>query len=326
MKKRIFSGIQPSGEVHIGNYLGALKNWVGLLEEYESIFCVVDYHAITIEYNVADFKERIFNAAAILMAVGLDPKKCTIFVQSHVPEHTELAWILGSVINMGHLERMTQFKEKAKQHAENINVGLFTYPVLQTSDIVLYKAEVVPVGEDQVQHIELAREIVRRFNARYGNVFPEPMEKVTAGARILGLDGKAKMSKSLNNSIALTDTSEEIREKLKPAVTDVNRKRRSDPGNPEVCNLFTLHKHFSPEDVVEEVSKGCRSAGIGCIDCKMKLADHMIQEIDPIREKYFSLLENRDTVNDVISMGAKHCKAIAEKTMEEVRTALGIFK
>jgi tryptophanyl-tRNA synthetase len=308
MKKRIFSGIQPSGEVHIGNYLGALKNWVGLLEEYESIFCVVDYHAITIEYNVADFKERIFNAAAILI------------------EHTELAWILGSVINMGHLERMTQFKEKAKQHAENINVGLFTYPVLQTSDIVLYKAEVVPVGEDQVQHIELAREIVRRFNARYGNVFPEPMEKVTAGARILGLDGKAKMSKSLNNSIALTDTSEEIREKLKPAVTDVNRKRRSDPGNPEVCNLFTLHKHFSPEDVVEEVSKGCRSAGIGCIDCKMKLADHMIQEIDPIREKYFSLLENRDTVNDVISMGAKHCKAIAEKTMEEVRTALGIFK
>jgi tryptophanyl-tRNA synthetase len=323
-KKRLFSGIQPSGEIHIGNYLGALKNWVGLMESHEAIYCVVDYHAITIPYEPSEFPNRVMDSAAMLMAVGLDPEKCTLFVQSHVPEHTELSWILGTVINIGHLERMTQFKEKSKQHEENVNVGLFTYPVLQTSDIVLYKAGVVPVGEDQVQHVELAREIVRRFNARFGPVFPEPQEKVTAAARIMGLDGKAKMSKSLNNTIGLTDTPDEIRDKLKTAVTDENRKRRNDPGNPDICNIFTLHKHLSPPQTVDNVRVECQRAGIGCIECKASLAENMIRELSPIRERYLGITAEPARIKSALKKGADHCRAIARKTMEEVHSAMGM--
>ncbi|MBL8029429.1 MAG: tryptophan--tRNA ligase, partial [Fibrobacteres bacterium] len=204
-KKRLFSGIQPSGEIHIGNYLGAIKNWVTLQETHEAIYCVVDYHAITVVQDREAFRKRIFDTALGLLATGLDPDKCTLFVQSQVVEHTELAWVLGTVIHMGHLERMTQYKQKSEQHPDDINVGLFTYPVLQAADIALYKAEVVPVGEDQVQHLELAREIVRRFNTRYGEILPEPAAKIGAAARIMGLDGKAKMSKSMNNTIGLFD-------------------------------------------------------------------------------------------------------------------------
>jgi len=324
MKKRLFSGIQPSGEIHIGNYLGALKNWVSLMAEFESIYCVVDYHALTSLEQPQGFQARILNTAAMLMAVGIDPSKCTLFVQSDVPEHTELCWILSTVIHIGHLERMIQFKEKAKQHEDNINVGLFTYPVLQTADIVLYKAETVPVGEDQIQHIELAREIVRRFNTKFAPVFPEPQERVTRAARILGLDGKAKMSKSLGNTIGLTDTPDMIQNKLKIAVTDINRKRRSDPGDPSICNLFTLHNHFSPAAEVGCIASDCRSAAIGCIDCKKKLANNMIQELAPFRDNYLSFLARPDRVRDALRQGALHCRAIAQKTLDEVKTAVGM--
>jgi tryptophanyl-tRNA synthetase len=324
MKKRLFSGIQPSGEIHIGNYLGAIKNWVRLAEEYDAIYCVVDYHALTVPQDPAALKARTLNTAAMLMAAGLGPDKCTLFVQSYVPEHVELAWLLGTVIHMGHLERMTQFKEKAKQHPDDINVGLFTYPVLQAADIAIYKAEAVPVGEDQLQHLELAREIVRRFNARFGNIFPEPQAKVTAAARIMGLDGKAKMSKSMNNTIGLSDMPAEIEAKLRPAVTDVNRKRRNDPGNPDICNIFALHKHFSPPETIEEVNRECRVAGIGCIDCKMKLAKHMIEELSPIREKYCALCAKEEDVRNALERGAGRCREIAEKTMDEVRAAIGV--
>ncbi|MFH0922360.1 MAG: tryptophan--tRNA ligase [Fibrobacterota bacterium] len=324
MKKRLFSGIQPSGEIHIGNYLGAIKNWVALQETHDAIICVVDYHAITVRQNADEFRKRIFDTALSLMAAGIDPDKAALFVQSRVPEHTELAWILGTVIHMGHLERMTQYKQKAEQHPDDINVGLFTYPVLQTADIALYKAEVVPVGEDQVQHIELAREIVRRFNARCGAMFPEPEALVGTAARILGLDGKSKMSKSMNNTLGLVDSPETLEKKLRPAVTDVNRKRRNDPGNPEICNIYALHKHFSPVPVVDEINVECRRAGIGCIDCKLKLAGHMTLALAPVRERHAALTANPGRVVDALDHGAARCQAMARETMEPVRAALGV--
>jgi len=326
VRERLFSGIQPSGEIHIGNYLGALKNWVRLKDEYESIFCVVDYHAITIEYDVGNMRDRILDTAAILIAVGLDPDTCTIFVQSHVPQHTELAWIMGTLAPLGHLERMTQFKDKAEQHADNVNLGLFAYPVLQTADIILYKTDVVPVGEDQVQHLELCRELTRRFNGRYGNVFPEAKEIIGKGARIMSLDDPTKkMSKSLpEGCLFLTDPPEVIRAKLKVAVTDPQRVRRTDPGNPDVCNVFWLHELFTEEEERSRLAHSCRTAKIGCIECKKALADRIATELTPIREKYDELIAKPDYLWDVLAQGQRTCTAIAETTMQEVRAAMGL--
>ncbi len=322
--ERLFSGIQPTGEIHIGNYLGAIKNWVALLDKYESIFCIVDMHAVTIEYEVKQMQDLILDAAIQLIACGLDPKKCTLFVQSHVPQHTELTWILNTVTPMGELERMTQYKEKAKQHKKNVNVGLFDYPVLQTADIILYKATAVPVGEDQVQHIELSREIARKFNRRYGETFPAPYAIVPAVPRILGLDGKSKMSKSLNNYISLSDSREVVKEKLLAAMTDPARKRRTDPGNPDVCNIFTLHKFFSKPEEIERINRECRRAGIGCIECKTILAKNMSDHLELIQKKSTELRENPRIVHKVLSEGAKKCKAIAIETMKEVKTKMGL--
>ncbi len=324
MKKRLFSGIQPSGDVHIGNYLGAIKNWVRMIEQYECIFCIVDYHAITIEYEPKEMQRRILNAAAVNIAAGLDPNRCIIFVQSHVAEHTELAWILNTITPMGHLERMTQFKDKAKQHRENINAGLFTYPVLQAADILLYKGKAVPIGEDQVQHIELAREIARKFNMRYGETFPEPQEVLSEAPRIMGLDGKTKMSKSLGNYISLVETPESIWKKLSTAVTDENRKRRTDPGNPEICNLFTLHKHFSKKEQIDRINVVCRSAEIGCIECKKILSENIVEALTHIRCKYEQLIKNSDQLSDILHAGAKKCKDIANSTMAEVKKKMGL--
>ncbi|OHB69077.1 MAG: tryptophan--tRNA ligase [Planctomycetes bacterium RBG_16_41_13] len=324
MKKRLFSGIQPSGEVHIGNYLGAIKNWVGMIDQYDCIFCIVDYHAITVEYDPKEMQTRIINAAAVNIAAGLDPNKCILFVQSHVPEHTELAWILNTVTPMGHLERMTQFKDKAKQHRDNINAGLFTYPVLQAADILVYKAEAVPIGEDQVQHIELAREIARKFNSRYGEIFPDPKEILSDAPRIMGIDGKTKMSKSRDNYISLVESSESIWKKLSTAVTDENRKRRTDPGNPEICNLFTLHKHYSSLEQIERVNRVCRTAEIGCIECKKILSENIIKALSPIREKYEQLIKDKHSIIDILHEGAKKCKNMAEITMTEVRRQMGL--
>ncbi|MBE7546844.1 MAG: tryptophan--tRNA ligase [Planctomycetia bacterium] len=324
MKKRLFSGIQPSGEVHIGNYLGAIKNWVGMIDRYDCIFCIVDYHAITVEYDPKEMQNRIINAAAVNIAAGLDPNKCIMFVQSHVPEHTELAWILNTVTPMGHLERMTQFKDKAKQHRDNINAGLFTYPVLQAADILVYKAEAVPIGEDQVQHIELAREIARKFNSRYGEIFPDPKEILSDAPRIMGIDGKTKMSKSRDNYISLVESSESIWKKLSTAVTDENRKRRTDPGNPEICNLFTLHKHYSSIEQIERINRECRTAEIGCVECKKILYENIIKALSPIREKYEELIKDKHSIIDILHEGAKKCKNMAEITMAEVRRQMGL--
>ena len=240
-KSRVFSGIQPSGELHLGNYLGAIQNWVALTERYDCIYCIVDLHAVTIPYQPSELQDRIFELAVGVLASGLDPDRCTLFVQSAVPEHAELQWLLNTVAPLGELSRMTQFKDKSDR-VDTVNAGLLNYPVLQAADILLYHAEHVPVGEDQRQHLELTREIARRWNARFGDYFPEPQPLIGQGKRILGLDGASKMSKSQNNTIPLLADEEELWSVIRMAVTDPARVRRDDPGNPDVCNVFSLHK------------------------------------------------------------------------------------
>ena len=321
---RIFSGIQPSGEIHIGNYVGAIRNWVQLANRYDCIYCVVDYHAITIEYEVASMQKRILETATVLVACGLTPERCKLFVQSHVPEHTELAWIFNCVTPVGELERMIQFKEKGRQHRSNVNVGLLDYPVLQAADILIYKAGYVPVGEDQIQHVEFSREIARKFNARYGDTFPEPKVILSDAPRILGTDGSAKMSKSLNNAIGLLDPAEMIWEKLRTAATCIHRQRRSDPGHPEHCNIFTMHQAFSKPDQIALVDHHCRTAGFGCIECKEILFNNMIEEIGPIQNRVKEMNEKPRYMVDVLTSGAARCKAIAVGVMDEVRTKIGV--
>jgi tryptophanyl-tRNA synthetase len=322
--ERLFSGIQPTGVVHVGNYLGAIRNWVRLLERYDCIYCIVDYHAMTMRYEAAAMPGRILDLAAVLLASGLTQDRCTLYVQSEVPEHAELCWMLSTVAGLGELERMTQFKDKSSQDRDNVNLGLLAYPVLQTADIILFKATAVPVGEDQLQHLELAREIVRRFNRKFGPVFPEPQALTTPGARILGLDGQAKMSKSLNNFIGLVEPPEVIWEKLRPAVTDPQRVRRSDPGRPEVCNIYSLHRHFSDPPRIQFVERECRSAGIGCIDCKKLLAESMEAELGPIRQRYQEWTENLERVRAALRTGVERATELARQTMSEVRRAVGL--
>jgi len=321
---RIFSGIQPSGEIHIGNYVGAIRNWVQLVDRYECIFSVVDYHAITIEYDVSLLQKRVVETATVLVACGLTPDRCTVFVQSHVPEHTELAWVFNSVTPIGDLERMTQFKEKGRQHRENINLGLLGYPVLQAADILIYKAKYVPVGEDQIQHVELCREIARKFNARYGETFPESQVILSNAPKILGLDGQAKMSKSMNNTIGLLEPSEAIWEKLRTAATCEHRQRRSDPGHPEHCNIFTMHQAFSKPDQIAYVDHNCRTAGFGCIECKKILFENMVKELDPIQRRVKEMNDKPQYIVDVLRAGALRCKSIAKPVMDEVRGKIGI--
>ena len=325
MREKVFSGIQPSGIIHIGNYLGAIKNWVKIIEEYDCIFCVVDYHAITVQYSPEEFGSRILEAAKILVAAGIDPEKCRLLVQSTVPEHTELAWIFNAITPVADLERMTQYKDKRQQNIDNINTGLLTYPILMASDILLYKSNAVPVGEDQAQHLEFTREVARRFNSRFGFTFPEPKTLVGEAARIKGLDGNAKMSKSLNNYIALTEEKEEIWNKLRIAVTDPARKRRSDPGNPYICNIFSLHNFFSSDDEIKTVEEGCKTAGIGCIECKQILSKNINTALSPFREKKHELDKNKDYILDVLEEGRKSCSAIASETMREVKEKIGVM-
>lgn len=338
---RIFSGIQPSGSLHIGNYLGAVKNWVELQHKYESFFCIVDYHAITVPYEPADLRARTADMALSLLAAGLDPAKCTLFVQSRVPEHTELAWIFNTLTPLGELERQTQFKEKASRE-ESVPAGLLNYPVLQAADILLYRAELVPVGEDQVQHLELSREIARKWNTRFDpqppaarasgaqedevrpGFFPEPKPLLTPTRRVMGLDGKAKMSKSLGNTIDLLEDTASIWEKLRPAATDPKRVRRTDPGTPEVCNIYHLHKAFSPPATVEHVAVQCRTAGWGCLDCKKVLHESMEKELAPIRARAKELAGKPKKLSDTLAAGADHAHKVARETMGEVKTKMGL--
>lgn len=322
---RIFSGIQPSGELHIGNYLGAVKNWVALQQRFESFICIVDYHAITVEYEPQVLRDRTRDMAISLLASGIDPDHAVLFVQSDVPEHTELAWIFNTLTPLGELERQTQFKDKSSRQ-ESIPVGLLTYPVLQAADILLYKADLVPVGEDQLQHLELSREVARKWNARFSPetpFFPEPKGEVTKTARVMGLDGAAKMSKSLGNTVGLLEEPAAIWEKLKPAVTDPARVRRTDPGTPEVCNIYHLHKAFSPPETVGHVAVQCSTAGWGCIDCKKVLFESMTKELTPIRERAAEIRADPATVKTVLRAGADKARTIAKETMREVKERMG---
>jgi tryptophanyl-tRNA synthetase len=321
---RVFSGIQPSGELHIGNYLGAVKNWAQLQDRYECIYCIVDYHAITGSYEPDDLRQRTRDMAVSLLAAGLDPNKCTLFVQSMVPEHTELAWIFNTVTPLGELERQTQFKDKSSRQ-ESVLAGLLNYPVLQAADILIYRAELVPVGEDQVQHLELSREIARRWNAKFGDdYFPEPQPLLTATRRVMGLDGQAKMSKSMGNTVGLLEERESVWQKLRPAVTDPARIRRTDPGTPEVCNIYHLHKAFSDEATVRHVAVQCSTAGWGCIDCKKVLFESMMRELDPIRERAAELRRHPERVTDVLQAGAERCRAMARETLSAVKERMGL--
>lgn len=323
---RIFSGIQPSGELHIGNYLGAVKNWVRLQHQHPSIFCIVDLHAITVAYEPEHLRARRHDMALSLLAAGIDPNVATLFVQSTVPEHTELTWLFNTVAPLGELERQTQFKDKA-QRQESVSAGLLNYPILQAADILLYRADLVPVGEDQVQHLELSRVIARRWNAQFGRgeeYFPEPQPLLTPTRRIMGLDGQAKMSKSMGNTIGLLETPEQIWEKLRPAMTDPKRVKRTDPGTPEVCNIYHLHKAFSPPATVEHVAVQCSTAGWGCIDCKRVLHESMEKELVPIRARASELQAKPSLIDDALSAGTQKCKVIAEQTMGHVRDRMAI--
>jgi tryptophanyl-tRNA synthetase len=322
---RIFSGIQPSGELHIGNYLGAVKNWVHLQKVHPSIFCIVDYHAITVAYEPEQLRERRRDMAVSLLAAGIDPDVARLFVQSAVPEHTELAWIFNTLTPLGELERQTQFKEKA-QRQESVAAGLLNYPILQAADILLYRADRVPVGEDQVQHLELTRVIARRWNAHFGDgedYFPEAQAILTPTRRIMGLDGQAKMSKSLGNTIGLLEDPKDIWAKLRPAVTDPKRVKRTDPGTPEVCNIYHIHKAFSSPDLVDTVAQNCRTAGWGCVDCKRALFESMETELVPIRRRAEELREHPERVDDALADGAAQCRRLARETMHEVRERMG---
>ncbi len=392
---RVFSGIQPSGDIHIGNYLGAVKKWVEITETHDSIFCIVDDHAITVEYDETQLPRLTFEAALASMACGLDPKKCTLFIQSHVPEHTELTWLFNTVTPLGSLFRMHQFKEKTRSALhkamtkkgggakasilhklkgagetalklakdlemdvdaldpegdadealvarindglgnmmQNLQVGLgasgsstalLDYPVLQAADILLYKANLVPVGEDQEQHLELCREVAERFNRKFGEIFPMAQRVPGEATRILGLDGKQKMSKSLGNQVGVLDSKEIVEKKISRAFTDPDRVRKNDPGRPEVCNVFSLHGFFSSEEKRSQIEVDCRAGSIGCFDCKKLLANGVNQMLQPIQDRSNALKQRPDEVLSALEEGAKRCREIAAETMDEVRSAMGL--
>jgi tryptophanyl-tRNA synthetase len=322
-KGRVFSGARPTGRQHLGNYLGAIQNYVALQQDYDCIYCIVDVHALTTVETTRDLKQNTFEMAIDWLAAGIRPEESILFVQSHVPEVMELHTYLSMVTQIGKLTDLPTFKEKVAQQPENVNYGLLGYPVLMTADIVLYKADIVPVGVDQAPHLEFAREIVRSFNYRYGTkVLIEPQVKHTEILKVLGIDGKAKMSKSLNNHIELASTPEETTARVREMVTDPARMKRTDPGNPDVCNVYSMHKIFSPAEEVEMVNVECRRAGIGCVDCKKRLATNLNTHLDPFRAKRAELAACPDDVQDVLNDGGKRARAIAQKTMEEVREAI----
>jgi tryptophanyl-tRNA synthetase len=322
--KRVFSGTRPTGKLHLGNYLGAIQNYVKLQDEYECVYCIVDWHALTTLTDTSQLQNNIQEMALDWLAAGIDPQRSIVFVQSHVPEVTELHLLLSMVTPLSWLLRVPTFKEKAKQQPENINYGLVGYPVLQTADIILYKAEVVPVGEDQLPHLELAREIVRRFNSLVGPTFLEPVAKLTSFPMVIGLDGKDKMSKSLNNHLEISASAEEVRAKLKTAVTDPARVYRKDPGHPDVCNIFRFQNYFNPSQVAD-IAQRCKTAEIGCVECKTMVATEINKSLEPFREKRAELAKRPEFIKEVLADGAKRARVIARATLDEAKHNVGIW-
>ncbi len=325
-RPRILSGMRPTGPLHIGHLTGALDNWVRLMDTYECFFAIVDWHALTTDYaDPRDVRENVLEVATDWLAAGLDPTRSTLFVQSLVPEHAELHLLLSMIVPVPWLERVPSYKEQQTQLAEKdlSTYGFLGYPLLQSADIMIYKADAVPVGEDQAPHIELTREVVRRFNHFYGAVFPQPKTLLTEVPRMPGTDGR-KMSKSYGNAVFLKDPPEVVRQKIKPMVTDPARKRRTDPGNPDICPVFDLHKAFSPKESQEWAAQGCRTAGIGCLDCKGRLLDHLLQRLEGIHARRPEFAARPDTVWDILQAGSHRAREVARATMEQVRSAMKI--
>ena len=322
-KGRVFSGARPTGRQHLGNYLGAIKNYVALQDDYECVYCIVDLHALTTVEDTENLRQNTHEMALDWLAAGIRPDESIVFVQSHVPEVTELHTLLSMVTPLGKLSELPTFKDKVRQQPENVNYGLLGYPVLMTADIVLYKTDIVPVGIDQAPHLEFAREVVRSFNYRYHTqVLIEPQMKTTEVPKVLGIDGKEKMSKSLNNHIELAATPEETRKRVLEMMTDPARVTRSDPGNPDICNVFTMHKIFSPQADVDTVNVECRRAGIGCVQCKTLYAKNLNQHLEPFRARRAEIAARPDAVTEILDDGARRARVIARQTMEEVREAV----
>ncbi|HEX4952365.1 MAG TPA: tryptophan--tRNA ligase [Thermoanaerobaculia bacterium] len=322
----VLSGMRSTGPLHLGNYFGAIRNWVDLQDRYRCYYFAADWHALTSEYaDTSQVAMNTLEATADWLASGLDPEKSVIFVQSMVPEHAELHLLLSMLTPLGWLERVPTYKEQIGQleNRDLTNYGFLGYPVLQTADILMYRADLVPVGEDQVSHLELSREITRRFNGYYGAVFPEPKPLLTPSARVPGLDGR-KMSKSYGNAIYLADSPEVIRQKCREMFTDPQRLRRSDPGRPEICNLFAFHQLVSPPELREDVERRCRAAEIGCVDDKKLLAERIIDFLTPIRERREDLMAHTDTLLDILHEGSAKARERARETMDAVHGAMGL--
>jgi len=324
MKKRVLSGMRPTGKLHLGHYVGALENWIQLQNEYESFFLIADYHILTTNLDTSEAYKNTIEMAIDWLACGLNPEKSPFFRQSQIKEHTELHLIFSMLITVARLERNPSVKEQAKQlniEEKNISYGHLGYPVLQAADILLYKGEVVPVGEDQAPHVEITREIARRFNNQYSPIFPEPMPLLTQFSRFGGLDGSAKMSKSLNNTILLSDDVETVKNKLRKAVTDPQKIKKNDPGRPEVCVIFSYHKKFNNENL-NEIESGCRTGSLGCVECKLKCSNSISSFLQPIIEKRKHYENKLSEVREIILEGENKAREIARKTMLEVREAM----
>ncbi|HKT87655.1 MAG TPA: tryptophan--tRNA ligase [Candidatus Sulfotelmatobacter sp.] len=328
-RKRVLSGMRPTGKLHLGNYVGALQNWVGMQDQYECFFFIADWHALTTDYaDTSRVKENSLEVAFDWLAAGLDPEKSVLFVQSHIPAHAELHLLFSMITPLGWLERVPTYKEQREniQDKDLSTYGFLGYPLLQSADILIYRADVVPVGEDQVAHVELTREVARRFNSFYGSanpVFPEPQSLLTPAAKLPGTDGR-KMSKSYGNTIMLADPEPVVRQKLKTMVTDPARIRRTDPGNPDVCPVGDLHKIFSSKETMAKVNEGCRSAGIGCIECKSWAADALVQLLNPMQERRKKFEDNPKLAWDILEAGTQRARKAAGETMDNVREAMGM--
>jgi tryptophanyl-tRNA synthetase len=328
-RKRVLSGMRSTGKLHLGNYVGALQNWVRMQDEYECFYFIADWHALTTDYaDTSKVKENSIDVLLDWLAAGLDPKRCTMFIQSHVPQHAELHLLFSMITPLGWLERVPTYKEQRENIAEKDlgTYGFLGYPVLQAADILIYKGDFVPVGEDQVAHVELTREIARRFNQFYGKtapILPEPQALLTPTPKLPGTDGR-KMSKSYGNTIMLTDPEPVVRQKLKTMVTDPARVRRSDPGNPDVCPVGDLHKIFSSKETMAKVNEGCRSAGIGCIECKGWAADALVQVLMPMQERRKKYEDNPRLAWDILEEGSAAASQVADATMKDVRASMGM--
>jgi tryptophanyl-tRNA synthetase len=333
LRKRVLSGMRPTGKLHLGNYMGALYNWVRLQREYECYFFIADWHALTTDYaDPSQVRENTREVALDWLGAGLDPEQCVVFVQSHIKQHAELHLLFSMITPLGWLERVPTYKEQQENLAgkDLSTYGFLGYPLLQSADILIYQADFVPVGQDQVAHVELTREVARRFNQFYPDVthpddpiLPEPQVLLTPSPKLPGTDGR-KMSKSYGNTILLTDPEPVIRQKLKPMVTDPARVRRTDPGNPEVCPVFDLHKVFSSAETQQKVREGCTTAGIGCIECKSWVADAIVAELAPIQERRRRYENDPALVTDILKDGERRASARAEQTMVQVRAAMGL--